>query len=557
VNGHTCYSDNTSGNDPVPDKKGQTEIHNQVGGDDIICYNNHCGASVKGGNTGDDGSENGDVCGTGVPYDKFGCSPVQSAKTGDGAWYYNPTAYNPNGVVEKAIAHFRISDSRANGQTIDPSGDTPDCNSDGHWTCPNSDKVNLLMDEGTGQMANPFDSSNPLQISATTDTTVDNGRAATDHLWKYPPGYTVACNRDNQGWAFPCSDIGKGTPNEGMIAADWLSGDAVSGGPSAQKFPSGHLVIMYNQDTITAVQPLFSIMLGLGYALIVPSIILIGYQFLWMSWTFRQANALEMIPRLLLSIMAVSVSWAIVTTLLGLSNQLNVAVVSLHTTLGYPTSHLNSLDLTYTLDGENDPASFRGIVVPISRWGCAANDFVAILGEKLAADLAAFVPFVGGMLKLALGIADAIEVLKRIGEFVALIMSIMLCTQVFVRIVFVNYYILMAPVAFGCWALPGGVGQKVVQQWFKGFSTLLLTQGIQLFILTTMPFMIPIFPPLPSDRWGLINIFFNQLPRIIVLAATLQVPKMIGTGATKLVAQAGTVAGGAVVAVGAAAYNVV
>jgi hypothetical protein len=111
---------------------------------------------------------------------------------------------------------------------------------------------------------------------------------------------------------------------------------------------------------------------------------------------------------------------------------------------------LNNLLLTYTLDGENDPASFRGIVVPISRWGCIANDFVAILAEKLASDLAGFIPFVGGIIKLALGIVDAIEVFKRIGEFIVLIMSIMLCTQVFVRIVFVNYYILILTCFLTC-----------------------------------------------------------------------------------------------------------
>src|SRR5271170_6715548 len=114
--------------------------------------------------------------------------------------------------------------------------------------------------------------------------------------------------------------------------------------------------------------------------------------------------------------------------------------------------------------------------------------------------------------------------------------------------ILVNYYVLMGPVALACWALPGGSGQKVVVQWFKGFCSLLFVQGIQLFILTTLPLIVPSFPNLPSDKFGLVNIFFAQLPRIVVLLAVVQAPKMVGTGASKAMAQAGTVAGGAVVA---------
>ena len=48
-----------------------------------------------------------------------------------------------------------------------------------------------------------------------------------------------------------------------------------------------------------------------------------------------------------------------------------------------------------------------------------------------------------------------------------------------------------------------------------------------------------------------------MLPRILVLTAVLAVPKVMGTSATKAIAQAGTVVAGAVAAAGAAAMNVV
>jgi len=345
-----------------------------------------------------------------------------------------------------------------------------------------------------------------------------------------------------------------------MIQKDWLSGNP-SAGASTDAYAStaGHLSITYADDTTNAadVKQLAGIMLALGYLLLGPTILLIGYHLLWAATTFRQVQTMEMLSRLILSVAAVSVSFEVCTTLIGLSNTFNQAVIQLHTTIRYHTTHLGDSDIAYVLTGESDLSSFRGIVIPISRWGCTMNDFVKLLAEKFATDAAQFIPFVGGFAHLALGIVDAIQVAKHIGEFVTLILSITLCTQVFVRIIFINYYILMAPVVFACWALPDGTGSKLFQQWMKGFLTVLFMQGIQLFILTTLPLITPTFPPLPTDRFGLVNIFFEQLPRIIVLSAVVKVPQMMGSQATRAIAQAGTVAGGAVAAAGAAAYQAV
>jgi hypothetical protein len=150
-----------------------------------------------------------------------------------------------------------------------------------------------------------------------------------------------------------------------------------------------------------------------------------------------------------------------------------------------------------------------------------------------------------------------IDFAKHIGEFLMLIMSVMLCVQAFVRIILLNYYILVGPVVFACWGLPGGMGNNVVRQWAKGFASLLFVQTVQIFVLTTLPLIMPTFPTLPTDTFGLINVLLGQLPRVIVVVAAVQVPKMMGTQATRAIAQAGTVAGGAVAAAGAAAYQTV
>jgi len=133
----------------------------------------------------------------------------------------------------------------------------------------------------------------------------------------------------------------------------------------------------------------------------------------------------------------------------------------------------------------------------------------------------------------------------------------MLCTQVFMRVLLLNYYILTGPIAFGCWGLPQGVVQKVVSSWTKGFVSLLFAQTAQVFVLATFPLILPPFPYFPSDRFGILDVLLQALPRILVLTATIKVPTVMGTGATKAIAQAGTVVGGAVAAAGAAAMQAV
>lgn len=402
------------------------------------------------------------------------------------------------------------------------------------------------------------------------------------------PIFWVVCDKIDGGWAFPCSDstqsrnmpfispesqtqsLDNGQINEGMIATDWLSGDAptAAGTPDANKHApnpgtsiSGHLVYTPPQDTIDqpGVQTLFPITLAVGFVLISPVFLFIGYQLLWAAWTFGQANAMEALGRLMLSIAALIASYELASMLISLTNQFNAAVVAFHQAHAYPDITISGLTSTFTLktQGENDPASFRGIVVPISRWGCVANDFVALLSNKFWTDLSGFIPFVGGITKFIGNVFNMIDVVKHIGEFIVLIGSISLCTQVFIRLILINYYILTGPIAFGCWGLPGGVGQKVVNSWAKGFCSLLFTQTVQIFVLATFPLILPSFPGLPVDRFGILNEVFEVLPRLLILMATLKVPTMIGTQANKAIAQAGTVVGGAVAAAGAMAMNVV
>src|SRR6266576_5290145 len=99
--------------------------------------------------------------------------------------------------------------------------------------------------------------------------------------------------------------------------------------------------------------------------MIAPVAILIGYQLLWASWTYQRATAVEDLGRLVLGIMAVAISFQLVTFMIGLTNLFNHAIVLLHIQMPYSSvgiSTINNMTTTYMLKGDTDPASFRGIV---------------------------------------------------------------------------------------------------------------------------------------------------------------------------------------------------
>jgi hypothetical protein len=514
-----CYSDNSSGQD------GQT-IADHIGGDDVSCYNSKCFQ------TPDKWPDN--VCGKGVPYERFACADTGvsmdvpdafQGKSGNTEVYYNPSAYNPPAIIEIEWGNDHSTPNTVDGLKVKlDNHHGPTC-SGGVWYCPGDDPV-------------------IIDLSSSEDKTLQ-------------PMFWVMCgSKGAKGKA------ARGcTANTDLLKEDWLSGDR-GNAPD-----SGNLVFTPLSETVDSdnVRKLFGSMEAIAYALIVPVCVLIGYQLFLASWNGRMISLQDTIPRVLFSVVAIGLSYELVTMLIALFDVIDVAIVNMHVALPYPRGVL--LGNTFSYGGgvrgrASDPAtdidlaSYRDIVIPTNRWGCVVEDFVHLLSAKLAGDIVSFVPVFGGITQFAIGIADAIYLFEHLPEFAEFLFSVNLCAQLFVRIIMINYYILMAPVAFGCWGLPAGIGERVVGQWAKGFFSLLFVQTVQLFVLTTLPLIAPEFPNLPSP-YPLLNVVLQQVPSVVVLAVVIQIPKMMGGGMGRVMAQAGTVASGAVAAVGAAAYQIV
>jgi hypothetical protein len=194
----------------------------------------------------------------------------------------------------------------------------------------------------------------------------------------------------------------------------------------------------------------------------------------------------------------------------------------------------------------------------MSRWGCALNDFMGIFSVPFVANtLSSLIPVLGDYTPLTQTVTSLADLIHRIGEMILMVLSVVLWIQVFVRIFLLNYYIVTGPLAFGCWALPGGVGQRVVRLWCKGFFSVLFVQVLQLFLLTTLPLLFPTLPDISADSVGLVQGVLLEFPPILTLWVALMAPQLLGTSAANAFGTAGSMAEGVMVAIGSTASKMI
>ncbi len=382
------------------------------------------------------------------------------------------------------------------------------------------------------------------------------------------PQYTEACVRS--GSFFPCSDIlnlhnGKMQPAENVISQDWLSGNAPEATlANVHYFASGgQMVYTWVNETYgnPRVVTLFRYTQLLGFLFMTPSILLMGYELMVSAATFRYAGSLEGLSRLLLGGLAVSASFAIIKMLISFETMAMGAILILHAEHPFPLVTVNGVLVPYRLANaipSGEPIlSYRGIVMPLSRWGCAVNDFIGIFSVPFVANtLGSIIPLMKGFTHLAGTATNMVDLMRRIGQMILMVLSAVLWVQVFIRIFLLNYYILTAPLAYGCWALPGGVGQKVVRLWGKGFFAVLFVQVLQIFLLTTLPLLLPAMPQIPTNNVGLIQGFLLEFPPILTLSVALMAPRLLGASAGKAFGTAGSLAGGIIVSVTTSASQI-
>ena len=204
------------------------------------------------------------------------------------------------------------------------------------------------------------------------------------------------------------------------------------------------LAIPIRKDTYAfpEISTLFGYMQAIAFFMMAPSIVFLAYNVMFAASTFRYAGTLEGLSRVMLGGVAVAVSFTLVQMLINLETVAAIGITQLHAQFPFPRTSINGMVIPYTLPIESAKrfhSSYRGLVVPMSRWGCATNDFVGLFAPQfITGTLAPVIPLIGDLAHLAGTVTTLSDLIRRTGSMILTLLSILLWVQVFVRIIAID-----------------------------------------------------------------------------------------------------------------------
>jgi hypothetical protein len=201
---------------------------------------------------------------------------------------------------------------------------------------------------------------------------------------------------------------------------------------------------------------------------------------------FRFANAIEMIPRILLALIAAQLSLGLMTVCIALNDYSIVAFYNYASTLQFTQdNNTETQQCQQILDqikselqqGINPIANmFSNDVLLFAFSGCPSDPEISGWEPTLQAAMnppnsTGF----GAIMNILEGVNDPTSMM----EFITEVMVFMLLGQIVVRMLFLDFYIIVAPLGLGASAFPGRPGQTVTRMWIQGFTSTLFSQFLQ------------------------------------------------------------------------------
>lgn len=281
----------------------------------------------------------------------------------------------------------------------------------------------------------------------------------------------------------------------------------VSPGTIKGPFGNNDFLFFFTDRQITVdechVQAISNVMTFVVNMFVVILFLLAGLRLMLGGSVIRYASAIEILPGILLALLAANLCLPIAGLSLDLNNSLTDFT---YTTLnGMQVSHVtfNGDDVVthtcnnwYTVGGAVIGAVTLG---PFAALGATAG---GLIGTGIGCDVdphvknwqqtlqkAAQVPDVTGGASFT-GFMFAFQSMTDLLQFVTGIMALMLLAQMAVRILLIDFYIATGALGMGAWALPGNGGKQLTRLWLQGFFTTLFVQFLQVIALIIMRLLI-------------------------------------------------------------------
>jgi hypothetical protein len=268
---------------------------------------------------------------------------------------------------------------------------------------------------------------------------------------------------------------------------------------------------------------------GIVGSILVIAFSIAGYKILGGSIGFRYADALETLPRTILAVIAALLSLTFVDFVIQLNNG------------------LCNVMLSFVPQASRVVTVF---VVPSQNWLIYLVGFILANVAMIIAALIIALPGVGTLFGAAvagiLGTAGALVYLLSFRWAIVAILSIMLAVQLAMRMILIDIFVVLSPLAIVCWAFPIRSLQEIARAWCMGFLKTVFVQFVQVTCICIGMMTIP------SPNLSNIGQIFTGtnlmgfIGPVAILWLTVRMPRIIGSSALGTAEAAGHAIGRAV-----------
>jgi hypothetical protein len=278
-----------------------------------------------------------------------------------------------------------------------------------------------------------------------------------------------------------------------------------------------------------AIQSFVQILQTLAEALLVLVIMMIGIRIAMGGgggWSFGEL--LEVLPRLVFSVIAVALCLILAEELISCAN----ALVALFQGV------LSSAGTSVAPDN---------IVMPLSLWGCYLNALsysgAAIMISMAIAPLSILGNNFGGYIAAALIGTSVAFMIKYSSAFCIFGLTMAHTALVIIRIFLINVYIILSPLAIIAAGMPGHTGQGFARQWIMGFLSLLAAQFAQVVTLGVGMVMLTAYDHTYVAAQGDMGELFIKYGILLLM---LRVPTLFSSNSTAIIREVGPSLGAAI-----------
>jgi hypothetical protein len=277
------------------------------------------------------------------------------------------------------------------------------------------------------------------------------------------------------------------------------------------------------------VQAMLALMQGAALGFMVPIMALIGMNVLMGAATARFANGVEALSRLV----PAAVGIVFVTTLVEFIFGVDKAI-------------------TASMRNVVSVADIDSIIEPVTYWLGILSAFltlsIALVIAKSIAPLLLEVLGTGATIGVFIAVPAEIAIravfLGILRFLIIILFDMALFVQVAMRVVLINFYIIVSPIAIVATALPGRQGQGFAREWINGFLSLVASQFAQIMVLFLGIILLNTIHTQGFAEGQLIP----ELVKYGILTLMMRAPGVFRSNATGLLSGLGSTAAGVVAA---------